>query len=53
MVETCEKIAKISKGRTKVNLAGQKVEEEWLTVTGDNLKEVQEVFEKHWDEKHE
>ena len=51
MVEVHEKIAKIAKGKTKINAAGQKIEEEWLTVTGDNLKEVKEIFDERWGEK--
>jgi RNA:NAD 2'-phosphotransferase (TPT1/KptA family) len=49
MTETTEKICKIAKGFTKVNSIGQKIEERYLTVTGDNLKEVAEEFDKRWD----
>jgi hypothetical protein len=48
-IETSEKSAKISKGITK-RLNGIIIEERYLTVTGDKLKEVSKEFDERWED---
>lgn len=39
---------RISRGKTKRAPTGMKLEEEWLTVEGESMKEVSEEFDKRW-----
>jgi len=41
---------KIARGKTSKAPNGMKLEEEWLTVEGENMKEVKEAFDERWKE---
>lgn len=49
MVDKNKPRCRISKGESERTPEGMKFKDKWLTVEGDNLEEIKEIFDEMWD----